>query len=206
MCGNSLFMVALFDDRDGEKKVGRLKWWGELLFGHLILSKLIKGIYCLSYSTKGQIEIIGHEFKVRWINLVTAVSVLKRNRTNSICKNIYLYLYPSIVYIPNRIYDFCKLLIGYSHIYKRVCAQASLVAQCSYICVHLCICIYTHIHIWERDRERKIEWKKKERESKGKETNYKEVTHMIIQAPDLQLASWRPKRPDSVNSSLRLKF
>ena len=65
MCGNSLFMVAPFDDKDGEKKVGRLKRWGELLFGHLILNKLTKRIYCLSYNTKGQIEIIGREFKVR---------------------------------------------------------------------------------------------------------------------------------------------
>ena len=89
MCGNS-FMV---DNKDGEKKVGRLKWWGELLFGHLLLSKLTRGIYYLSYSTKGQIKIIGHEFKVRWINLVAAVSVLKRNRTYSIYKNICLYLY-----------------------------------------------------------------------------------------------------------------
>lgn len=40
----------------------------------------------------------------------------------------------------------------------------------------------------ERQRE-KDRVKKKEKESKGKETNYKEVTHMIIQAPDLQLAS-----------------
>ena len=74
-----------------------------------------------------------------------------------------------------------------------------------YICVYLFICIYTHMHIWERDRERKKEWKK-EKESKGKEANNKEVTHMIIQALDLQLASWRPKRPDSVNSSLKLKI
>lgn len=168
MCGNSLFMVALFDDKDGEKKVGRLKWWGELLFGHLILSKLTKGIYCLSYSTKGQIEIIGHEFKVRWINLVAAVSVLKRNRTNSICKNIYLYLYPSVVYIPNSIYDFCKLLIGYSHIYKCVCAQASLVAQWSYICVHLCICIYTHTYMRERQREKDRVKKKKKKKVREK--------------------------------------
>ena len=65
MCGNSLFMVAPFDDKDGEKKVGRLQRWGELLFGHLILNKLTKGIYCLSYNTTGQIEIIGREFKVR---------------------------------------------------------------------------------------------------------------------------------------------
>lgn len=64
MCGNS-FMVALFDNKDGEKKVGRLKRWRELLFGYLLLSKLTKGIYCLSYSIKGQIEIIGDEFKVR---------------------------------------------------------------------------------------------------------------------------------------------
>ena len=81
------------------------------------------------------------------------------------------------------------------HISINVCvsAQASVVAQWSYLCVCLCICIYTHIHMWERDRERKIGWKKEE--SKGKEKNYKEVTQ-AEKSPDLQLASWRPKRPD----------
>ena len=73
-----------------------------------------------------------------------------------------------------------------------------------YMCVFIYLYIYTHTYMRERQRE-KEEWKN-EKESKGKEANNKEVTHMISQAPDLQLASWRPKRPDSVNSSLRLKF
>ena len=58
-----------------------------------------------------------------------------------------------------------------------------------YMCAFMYLYIYTHTYMRERQREKDRVKKKKEKESKGKETNYKEVTHMIIQAPDLQLPS-----------------